>query len=136
MLTDALISTANVFAARAMALALDSDLRTMSGEVARGHGYDRLKEEQLSAIEKFVSGQDANRVWKIRYLRASTHNIRSSEGTHSTHVDCTDCESIATHTQRCTYVLDLQALGSSPTTCYNVNSSHLTIKTCRCETLH
>ena len=36
--------------ARAMALALESDLRTMI--------YDRLKEEQLSAIEKFVSGQD------------------------------------------------------------------------------
>ena len=44
--------------ARAMALALESDLRTMIGEAVRGHGYDRLKEEQLSAIEKFVSGQD------------------------------------------------------------------------------
>ena len=30
----------------------------MIGEVARGHGYERLKDEQLSAIEKFVCGQD------------------------------------------------------------------------------
>ena len=30
----------------------------MIGEVARWHGYERLKEEQLSAIEKFVCGQD------------------------------------------------------------------------------
>ena len=131
MLTDALISSADVFAARAMALALDSDLRTMSGEVARGHGYDHLKEEQLSAIEKFVSGQDVfvslpTGVWKIRYQRTSTHNIRSSEGTYSTHIDCTDCESIATHTQRCTYVLDCKRC-VGPTTCYNINSSHLTI---------
>ena len=35
---------------RAMALALESDLRTMID--------DHLNEEQLSAIEKFVSGQD------------------------------------------------------------------------------
>ena len=28
--------------ARAMALALESDLRTVIGEVARGHGYDHL----------------------------------------------------------------------------------------------
>ena len=41
-----------------MALALESDLRTVFGEVVRMHGlrYERLKEEQLSAIEKFVSG--------------------------------------------------------------------------------
>ena len=26
----------------------------MISEVARGHGYERLKEEQLSAIEKYV----------------------------------------------------------------------------------
>ena len=40
-----------------MALALESDLRTVIGEVVRKHGlrYERLKEEQLSAIEKFVS---------------------------------------------------------------------------------
>ena len=31
----------------------------MIGEVARGHAYECLREEQLSAIEKFVSGQDA-----------------------------------------------------------------------------
>ena len=51
------------------------------GEVVRGHEYERLKEEQLSAIEKFVSEQDrclcipANRVWKIPYLRTSAHSI-------------------------------------------------------------
>jgi len=28
------------------------------GEVARGQGYECLKEEQLSDFEKFVSGQD------------------------------------------------------------------------------
>ena len=32
-------------------------LRTVIGEVARGHGYERLKDEQLSAIEKFVCVQ-------------------------------------------------------------------------------
>ena len=37
-----------------MAFSLESDLRTVIGEVARGLGYDRLKEEQLSAIEKFI----------------------------------------------------------------------------------
>ena len=30
----------------------------MIDEVARGHGYERLMEEQLSAIEEFVCGQD------------------------------------------------------------------------------
>ncbi len=74
-----------------MALAVESHLRTVIGEVAREHGYDRLKEEQLSAIEKFVSGQDVfvslpTGVWKIRYQRTSTHNIRSSEGTYSTSI--------------------------------------------------
>ena len=41
-----------------MALALESDLQTVIGKVVRKHGlrYERLKEEQLSAIEKFVSG--------------------------------------------------------------------------------
>ena len=71
-----------------MALALKSDLVTVIGEVARGHGYDCLKEKQLFAIEKFVSGQDAfsfvslpTRFGKfICYLRTSTYNIRSSEG--------------------------------------------------------
>ena len=28
------------------------------GKVTRGNGYKRLKKEQLSAIEKFVSGKD------------------------------------------------------------------------------
>ena len=48
-----------VLVCETMALALESDLPTVIGEVARGHGYDvRLREEQLSAIEKFASGQD------------------------------------------------------------------------------
>ena len=42
-----------------ISLALESDLRTVIGEFARGHAYECLKEERLSAIEKFVSGQDA-----------------------------------------------------------------------------
>ena len=43
--------------------------------------------------------------------------------------------SIAKHIQRYTYVLlDQQAYCvRSPTTCYNSNSSHLTIKRCGCE---
>ena len=41
-----------------MALALENDLRTVIGEVSRWHGYERLKEEQLSGVEKFVSGQN------------------------------------------------------------------------------
>ena len=69
-----------VFARETMALALESDLRTMIGEVARWNRYERLKEEQLSAIEKFVSGQDI-------FVSLPT-------------------TSIAKHTQRCTYVLD------------------------------
>ena len=32
--------------------------RDAISEVARNHGYERLKEEQLLAIEKFVSGSD------------------------------------------------------------------------------
>ena len=59
---DALISTANVGRAvlvrETMALALEDDLRTVIGEVSRWHGYERLKEEQLSGVEKFVSGQN------------------------------------------------------------------------------
>ena len=41
-----------------MALSFGSDLRAVISEVARKHGYEHLKEEQLSAIEKFVSGHD------------------------------------------------------------------------------
>ena len=41
-----------------MGLALESDLRMVIGIVARRHAYECLKEEQLSAIEKFISGQD------------------------------------------------------------------------------
>ena len=81
-----------------MTLALESDLRTVFGEVARGHGYERLKEEYLSAFEKFVSGQDI-------FVSLPT-------------------ASIAKHTQRCTHVLlDRQACCvRSPTTCYNTTS--------------
>ena len=63
-----------------MALALESDLRTVIGDVAKGHGYERLKEEQLSAIEKFVSGQDAfvslptGFGKSLSYLRTSTYD--------------------------------------------------------------
>ena len=81
MLTDALIS-ANVGRACArddMALALESHLRTVIGNSCEGappgnryrspihDGYERLKEKQLSAIEKFVSGQDVpvSSVWKL-----------------------------------------------------------------------
>ena len=31
---------------------------TLIGKVARGHRYERLKEEQLFAVKKFVSGED------------------------------------------------------------------------------
>ena len=44
---------------KTISLALESDLRTVIDEVVRGHEYERLKEEHLSATEKFVSGQDA-----------------------------------------------------------------------------
>ena len=63
-----------------MALALESNLRTVIGDVARGHGYERLKEEQLSAIEKFVSGQNAfvslptGFGKSLSYLRTSTYD--------------------------------------------------------------
>ena len=63
-----------------MALALESNLRTVIGDVARGHRYERLKEEQLSAIEKFVSGQNAfvslptGFGKSLSYLRTSTYD--------------------------------------------------------------
>ena len=41
-----------------ISLALESDLQTMIGEVARRHAYGCLREKELSVIE-FVSGQDA-----------------------------------------------------------------------------
>ena len=37
---------------------MESDLRAVISEVARKHGYESLKEEQLTAIEKFVAEQD------------------------------------------------------------------------------
>ena len=48
---------------------------------------------------------------KLVILRTSTHNIRSYEETHSTHIDCTDCESFGvSHGRRKGKVLlDLQA---------------------------
>ena len=39
-----------MFVRETMALALGSDPRTVIGEVARRHGYECLKEEQLSVI--------------------------------------------------------------------------------------
>ena len=50
-----------------MALALESDLRMVIGEVVRKHGerYEHLKEEQLSAIEKFVSGHYVFVHWSL-----------------------------------------------------------------------
>ena len=44
---------------KTISLAFESGLRTVIGEVASGHAYECSREEQLSAIEKFVSGQDA-----------------------------------------------------------------------------
>ena len=41
----------------ALVEAYPSPIETIS-EVARNHGYERLKEEQLLAIEKFVTGSD------------------------------------------------------------------------------
>ena len=32
--------------------------RVLIAEVAKEHGYEKLKEEQLLAIDKFVSGKD------------------------------------------------------------------------------
>ena len=43
--------------ARAMAFALES-AATGDRRNSQGYGYERLMEEQLSAIEKFVCGQD------------------------------------------------------------------------------
>ena len=37
---------------------MESDLWAVISEIARKHGYESLKEEQLMAIEKFVDGQD------------------------------------------------------------------------------
>ena len=41
-----------------MAAALAVVTRDLIGEVANDHGYQFLKEEQFSAIERFVSGKD------------------------------------------------------------------------------
>ena len=71
----------------------------------------------MSAIEKFVSGQDVfvslpTRFGKsVIYGLPYTDNNRSSEGTHSTHIDCTDCESFGVSHGRPKgkVLLDLQA---------------------------
>ena len=42
----------------AEALAIIGGRRNLIAEVARTHGYESLKEEQLLAIEEFVSGRD------------------------------------------------------------------------------
>jgi len=60
--TDALISSANALAVFVreqwhwLLQRVTCDRR--SAKLREGPGYDRLKEEQLSAIEKFVSGQE------------------------------------------------------------------------------
>ena len=41
---------------KTISLAFESGLRTVIGEVASGHAYECSREEQLSVIEKFVSG--------------------------------------------------------------------------------
>ena len=42
----------------AVALAIIGGRRNLIAEVARTHGYESLKEEQLLAIEEFVLGKD------------------------------------------------------------------------------
>ena len=69
----------------------------------------------------------ANRVLKIRYLRTSTHNIRSYEGTHIAPT------SIALIVSPLVSLMVDQKARLLPTTGYNINSLHLTIKTCGCE---
>ena len=120
-----------------MALALGSDPRTVIGEVARRHGYECLKEEQLSAIKKFVSGQDVFESLPTGFGKSLIYGLlpalRQSSGDL--------CMTLASVTGHC---LDCQALSLAPTlsnrqrcvrspTCHNTNSSHLTIKTCGCE---
>ena len=56
-----------MFVLETMALALESDLRMVIGIVARRHAYEHLKEEQLPAIEKFISGQDISASMPTRF---------------------------------------------------------------------
>ena len=42
----------------AVALAITGGRQNLIAEVAKTHGYESLKEEQLLAIEEFVSGKD------------------------------------------------------------------------------
>ena len=94
--------------ARAMALALESDLRTMI--------YNRLKEEQLSAIEKFVSGQDVFVSLPTGFRKSVIYRL------------------VPTIFDRLKGRLGRDTAPTSFTTaCYNINSLHLTIKTCGCE---
>ena len=109
-----------------MALALESDLRTVIGDVARGHGYERLKEEQLSAIEKFVSGQDVFVSLSTGFGKSLIYGLPPTTVNGGSLHDLRPLAtaSIAKHTQRCTYVLlEQQACCvRSPTTCYNITS--------------
>ena len=41
-----------------MAATIEGTLRKSIRDIVRNHGYDRLKEEQLLGVEKFVSGSD------------------------------------------------------------------------------
>ena len=90
-----------------MALALESDLRTVIGDVARGHGYERLKEEQLSAIEKFVSGQDVFVSLSTGFGKSLIYGLLPTTVNGGSLHDLRPLvtASIAKHTQRCTYVL-------------------------------
>lgn len=94
----------------AMALALENDLWTVIVEVVRGHGY-----QQLSATEKFVSGEDVS-----VSLPTGFRNPLST--------DFYPQYSIVWRTHRKRHI----AVTSFATACYNINSLHLNIKICRC----
>ena len=94
--------------ARAMALALESDLRTMIDV--------RLKEKQLSTIEKFVSGQDVFVSLPTEFRKPIIY------GLVPTIFDC-----LKGHLGR-----DTQHSHRSPPHVTVFDSLHLTIKTCGC----
>ena len=58
-------------------------------EVAREHGYERLKEEQLLAIYKFVIRCfciAANGVWEVTNLQTTTVHLRSPQRVQGSNV--------------------------------------------------
>ena len=112
------------------------------GKVTRGNGYEHLKKEQLSAIEKLVSGQDVFVMLtgfgkKLMYELLPTVFDRLKGHTAPTSIALIVSPMVSQQTQRCTYVLlDQQTrCFRSLMMCYNINSSHLTMKTCVCETI-